>query len=125
MKKMLYAGASVIAYAFPVLAFAQAEPSASYWMKAVSGVGNVINAIIPVMVALGVVYFLYGVFTYMTAGDDDKKTAAKSKILYGIIGIFVMVSIWGLVNLLTQTTGVQNNAINLEERLPDVTQRGQ
>jgi len=62
---------------------------------------NFINALIPFFIALAVLFFIWGVFSYITAGDDaEKRKAGQGRMIYGIIAIFVIVSVWGLVNLL-------------------------
>jgi hypothetical protein len=38
------------------------------------------------------------------------KTKGKNLMLYGLVGFFVMVSVWGLVNILTGTFGFGNNS---------------
>ncbi|MFA4890526.1 MAG: pilin [Candidatus Paceibacterota bacterium] len=67
----------------------------------------IINAIIPLLIAVAVVLFLFGVVKFITsAGDEEKRKEARSFMLYGIIGIFVMVSVWGLVGILSDTLGL-------------------
>ncbi len=57
-----------------------------------------------VLVALAVVFFLYGILKYITAGDDEeKRSKMKNVMIYGIIGLFVMISFWGIVNILINT----------------------
>ena len=41
----------------------------------------------------------------MIAADEEKKGVAKEKMIYGIIALFVMVSVWGIVNVLSGTFG--------------------
>src|SRR3989338_7855311 len=56
------------------------------------------------LVALAVVFFLYGILKYITAGDDEEKRGKmKNIMIYGIIGLFVMISFWGIVNILINT----------------------
>lgn len=56
------------------------------------------------ILAAAVVYFLWNVFGYvMAAGDPTARAEKQSGIIYGVIGIAVMVSIWGLVNFLTSS----------------------
>jgi hypothetical protein len=56
------------------------------------------------ILAAAVVYFLWNVFGYvMAAGDPETRKEKQSGIIYGVIGIAVMVSIWGLVNFLTSS----------------------
>ena len=66
---------------------------------------NIINdAVIPLVLALALVYFLWGVFQFIMAGDnEEKKKVGKERMIWGIIALFVMVAVWGLVNILINT----------------------
>ena len=67
-------------------------------------VGGLISSIVPIIIAIALVGFLWGIISYITAGDDPKnKDAARGYMIYGIIGLFVMVSVWGLVKILQST----------------------
>ena len=73
---------------------------------------SIINALMPFIVALAVLFFVWGAFQFVaSAGDEEKRTEGRNKMIYGIIGIFVMVSVWGLVNLLEGTFGVERGVI--------------
>ena len=64
----------------------------------------IINPLIALLFALAVVFFLYGILKYITAGDDEEKRGKmKNVMIYGIIGLFVMISFWGIVNILINT----------------------
>jgi uncharacterized membrane protein len=69
-----------------------------------------LNTLIPILITLGVVYFIWGVIKYVTAKDPDAQKEARSVMISGIIGLFVIVSIWGLVNLISNTFGVGGGA---------------
>lgn len=71
---------------------------------------RILDAILPLIIAIAVVWFIWGVFQYVVAVNDEKKSAAKDKIIYGIIGLFIMISVWGLVNILVRTFGLSNQA---------------
>lgn len=73
-------------------------------------IGNILNAVVPVLIALGVVYFVWGVITYVIASDEEAKKSGRNRIIYGIIGLAVIVAVWGLVRILTNTFGISNNA---------------
>jgi len=65
---------------------------------------RIIEYVIPLLIAVAVVIFLYGVVKYITAGaSEESRKEARSVMLYGIIGLFVMVAVWGLVNILMGT----------------------
>ncbi|MFA6536349.1 MAG: hypothetical protein WC250_00855 [Candidatus Paceibacterota bacterium] len=104
MKKFII-GASI--WALPALALAQATNNAFDLLALIS---KILNAIVPVLIAFAVVYFLYGVFSYVFTDDEEKKEKAKEVMIYGVIGIFVMVSVWGLVNILAGTLNLNQQA---------------
>jgi predicted membrane channel-forming protein YqfA (hemolysin III family) len=84
--------------------------------------GELLNYVIPVLIALGVVYFVWGVITYVIASDEEAKKTGKYRIIYGIIGLAVIVSVWGLVNILLDTflidRGAAPTATQLQNLLP-------
>ncbi len=68
---------------------------------------RVLQQVIPILLLVGTIVFLWGVITYLTAGPDEEKQAyGKYLIVYGLVGLFIMVAIWGIVRVLTQTFGV-------------------
>lgn len=91
--------------AFPVLA--SADTINNVW-NIFGFVKKVLDTVLPLIIALAVVYFIYGIFKYVMAGDDDAKAAAKDKIIYGVVGLFIMISVWGLVNILSNTFQLDN-----------------
>lgn len=59
------------------------------------------------ILAAAVVFFLWGVSQFVrAAGDEEARKTGKNHIIYGIIGIAVMVSMWGLVNFLTKSANL-------------------
>lgn len=73
-------------------------------------IGQIINSIVPVLIALAVLYFIWGVVSYVVGGDEETKKKGRDKIIYGIIGLAVIVAVWGLVRVLTNTFGVNNTS---------------
>lgn len=71
-------------------------------------IGQILNSVVPVLIALGVVYFVWGVVTYVVSSDEETKKAGRDRIIYGIIGLAVIIAVWGLVKILTNTFGVDN-----------------
>ena len=66
-------------------------------------VGNILDTLIPILVVLGVVYFVWGVVTYVISSDEEAKKAGKDRMIYGIIGLVVIVAMWGLVGIVKRT----------------------
>ncbi len=67
----------------------------------------IVRTIIPLTVALALLIFLWGVLLYIKNSEDvEKREEGRQFMLFGIIGLAVMVSVWGLVQILTNTLGV-------------------
>jgi hypothetical protein len=67
-------------------------------------IDRIFTPLVSLLIALAVLYFIWGVFQYIReAGNDAKRAEANQMMLWGIIFIFVMVSVWGLVNILVGT----------------------
>ncbi len=78
---------------------------------------DLINLAIPLVLALAVLYFFWGLAMFVLAqGNEDKRKEGRDIMIYGIIALFVMVSVWGLIGILQDTFGVDNtNPIVPEE----------
>ncbi len=75
---------------------------------------DVLEQVVVIIVGLGLLAFLYGIFNYLTNYSDEKKREESIQyITYGLLGLFVMVSVWGLVGILTGT-------FNLENAIPQI-----
>jgi len=62
---------------------------------------QIINPIIGLMIAVGVVVFLYGLVEFIAGStSEEKRSIGKRHIIWGIIGLFIAVSAFGLMNLL-------------------------
>ena len=73
-------------------------------------IGNILDTIIPVLVVLGVVYFVWGVVSYVISGDEEAKEKGRMRMIYGIIGLVVIVAMWGLVGIVTKTFNLNGSA---------------
>ena len=49
------------------------------------------------------VYFVWGVVQYVIAGGEEAKKKGKDHVIFGIIGLAVIVSLFGLVNIVVKT----------------------
>ena len=70
-------------------------------------IDNVLTPLVALILAGAVVYFLWGVAKYINkAGKEEDRETGKKMMFYGIIALFVMVGVWGLVTILTTTFGI-------------------
>lgn len=68
-------------------------------------IGLINGVLVPLVFAISFIVFLYGVATkyILSNGDEGKVKEGHMLILWGIIGFVVMVSVWGLVNVVANT----------------------
>ncbi|MFA6301177.1 MAG: hypothetical protein WC609_02390 [Candidatus Paceibacterota bacterium] len=68
---------------------------------------KIINPLIGFLFALAVVFFLYGVFEFIANQEnEEKKTAGKQHMLWGIIGITIMFGVFAIMNVMLSTFGI-------------------
>lgn len=92
-------------------------PTASVFAQAVTDfpqlltrIESILNVAIPFIIGLAVFVIIWGIFIYITkAGEEEKRSEAKLYIVWGIIAVFCMLSIWGFVNILINSFGIQIN----------------
>ena len=112
MKKFII---TALALAFPAVAFGQNLNNLSQLVLAAT---RILNQLVPFAIGLGLVVFLFGIIRYITAGAGEEKAAARNLMIYGIIALFVMVSVWGLVNFIGQSLGISNPSSVIAPNVP-------
>jgi hypothetical protein len=77
--------------------------------------------IIPFILSIGFLLFVWGMFNYFIRGgaNDEAKESGKSLIMYAIAGFVVILGFWGLVNILSNGLGLEDERIN-KRYLPSV-----
>ncbi len=67
---------------------------------------NIVNPVITLGVVVAVVIFLWGVFEFIrNAESADARKQGGMHILFGAIGLFIMASAYGILNLILGTIG--------------------
>ncbi len=94
----LFYTAIVLASFAPGLAFADTRTLKDLIKLAIQYMGYAI----PVILTLAILSFIWGIYKRFFKADADVKEAG-SFVLYGVIGFFVILSFWGLVNILINT----------------------
>lgn len=68
---------------------------------------NIIQLAVDLMFAAAVFFFIWNVFLVITKSDQPEEVAKlKSKVAWGIVSIAIMASVWGLVALVLNSTGL-------------------
>ena len=90
---------------FANIAYASVD---SFLLKA----GNeIVNPLIKLFFAIAIIYFLYGMLEFiLNQSNDEKKTDGKSHMFWGVVGIAIMLGVWGIISMIVNTIpGVSNN----------------
>jgi hypothetical protein len=111
MKKIISSG--LVLSFMPVLAFARTDA-----VQIITRIHQLLNLVIPVLIAFAVVYFIWGVIMYVISGDETKKKEARGHVISGLIGLFVIVAFWGIIGVITNTFGVGSTRFSDNNALP-------
>lgn len=69
---------------------------------------GLMNAVISAIFALSIAFFFWGTaqFILNDAGNDKTREDGKKKIIWSIVALFVMVSIWGILRAIGKVTEI-------------------
>ncbi|MBX9765253.1 pilin [Patescibacteria group bacterium] len=68
----------------------------------------IIQPVIWLLFALAMYYFVKGLIPFVLKADDPKeRQKGREHIIWGLVGFLVMVSVFGILQILTNTFGVQ------------------
>ncbi|OHA46993.1 MAG: hypothetical protein A2541_01065 [Candidatus Taylorbacteria bacterium RIFOXYD2_FULL_36_9] len=84
-------------------------------------IAGILKPIVPLLIGLAVVLFIYGVLTLILSEGGEKQKEGKQYMIWGIVGIFVMISVWGLVAILQDTFKLNTDLPSIEIKLPPNT----
>jgi peptidoglycan biosynthesis protein MviN/MurJ (putative lipid II flippase) len=98
---------ALAAIGLPILTNAQ---TASGIFRFLNLITDVVRGLVPVVIGIAVLVFIWGILKYVVAKDKSEQDEARNVIVSGVVILFVMVSIWGLVNLLGETLQLDTSA---------------
>ena len=100
MKKFI----ASLTFAFPAIALAQTQAITDVNSLSTKLV-NILNLVTYFLVALAVIFIIWNVIMFLIKGgsNEEERKKAISSIISGIVGLFIILSIWGLVNILMGT----------------------
>ena len=90
---------------FPLVSFAALGNISSL----VTDIGAIVKLIIPILFAVALLGFFYGLVLYIFSGEHDAEKA-KKYMLWGVVALFVMASVWGLVAFLGNAIGLPTSS---------------
>ncbi len=107
---------STLAVFAPAVALAgggDAAFEADYITGLVDAIQNILNLLLPLVITLAVLFFFWGLAIFvLNAGDEEARAKGRSIMIWGVVALFFIVTVWGLVALLQQVFGVDAQETN-------------
>ncbi len=73
----------------------------------------ILQPITSLLFAVGFLVFIWGLIEFIAnPTDPEKKKTGTNHMIFGILGLLIMVSIWGIVGLITNTLGVDCSGLS-------------
>ena len=69
----------------------------------------VLNPLLLLLFAVASLYFLYSIIRLISADGSDKAEARKA-VMWGLIGMFIMVSVYGIITVILKTFSISSNS---------------
>ena len=82
-----------------------------------AGYGIVTGVLIPLAFSLCLLYFFWGVAKYIKS-EGDGKGEGKQIMIWGVVGLFVAFSIWGIIVFIRNEFGLTNVPTNINIKKP-------
>ena len=67
---------------------------------------NILNPFIAFLFVLATVLFVFGLIRYYLMGGEKDRETAKKHMMWGLAGMFIMISVFGIMRLITTTFGI-------------------
>ncbi len=77
----------------------------------------IVRSVVPLLFAIAFVVFIIGVIKFIAgSGEETKRAEGQQFMLWGIIALTVMFSIWGIVSIVNNTFGIRTVIPQLQTR---------
>lgn len=76
--------------------------------------GDIIDLLLPIVFALAILAFFYGIFLYVWGQSGESKVQGKNVMIWALVAIFVMASLFGIIQLAQGTLGIDDNSGDFE-----------
>ncbi len=108
---------TVSALALPFVSSAQPLTNVETFF---TSIGRIVGVLLPIVVAIALLAFFWGLAKFVfSAGNEDAKEEGKRIMIWGLIALFVMVSVWGLVTFIGDALGInQGDPLNQVPTVP-------
>jgi formate hydrogenlyase subunit 3/multisubunit Na+/H+ antiporter MnhD subunit len=111
MKKIISFGA--LSGLLPFVAFAATSTRVENVLNTISQI--LTRYVIPLLITIAVIYFIWGVIQYTVSSDEEAKKGARDKIIKGLIGLFIIIAFWGIIFTVSNTLDIGSTQLKPTE----------
>ena len=114
MKKTILVGS--LLFALPLVAGAQ-QANLEYFSRLLNNLGGLVNGAIPLLIGIALLIFFWGLVKYIQkpgGGGEHGGTDGKKIMIAGLVGLFIMVSVWGIIRVAQTVLGVQSGTQGIQ-----------
>ena len=97
-KISVLSASALVLFVLPVLTHAQTVT------KFLTTIRGWLNLMVPMLITLGIIAFFWALAMYLFSDGEDK-AKGLNRMMMGILAVFVMASLGGLIGILQNTTG--------------------
>ena len=118
MRSLQILAGSAALYVLPFVASAQlanGNGNAGAFQQLLQNILTFTNTVlIPFIIGIGFLVFVWGMFQFFIAGgsNDEAKEKGKSLMIYATLGFVLIIVFWGIINLLSSSTGLAGQSVN-------------
>lgn len=101
---------SVLSFVLPSFALAQiggGNLNKTFFL--IQGFAGIVDLLIGVLAGLALLVFIWGLVKYIWSQGNDGKVDGKKIMVGGVIALFVLFSVWGILQFIGDNLGIQGS----------------
>lgn len=80
-------------------------------IQIINAIAYIVGLIIPILIGIALIVFFWGLVMYIAkTGDEKAHERGKRTMIAGIVSLFIMVSIWGIIRFGQSAFGIAGNS---------------
>ena len=117
VKKIAAKAGSVAVTLFPMVALAQFGEINTFVGRITTFINN---TLIPLVFGIALLVFIWGMFKFFIHKGAEDREQGKQLAVWAVVAFVLMVSVWGIVNLIANGLGLSGEQV---ENIPSVPTR--
>jgi amino acid permease len=104
--KKTFLFASLFLLIIPLFAFGQGAGDLTVFQKLVTDLGDIVKLLPGILATLAVAAFFWGLTVAIFSTGQEDKAKGKSLMVWGLIAIFIIFSLWGIITFIGNIFGI-------------------